>query len=152
VKKQELEKCPQWLLDANTNDENVEWGNGPESWIVWRGGVWQGGVWQGGVWWGGDWQGGDWQGGVWRGGVWQGGDWQGGASSIRSKYTITIQENGFVSIGCKTKSIPDWIKWFAGKEEFETKRDTVDFQMIHAHFLAVKAYAKAMQSKKEKKS
>ncbi len=80
VRKTELSNCPQWLLDANTKDEDVTIQNGILIWQdgVWQGGIWQGGVWRDGDWWDGIWQGGDWRDGIWQDGIWQGGIWQGG--------------------------------------------------------------------------
>ncbi len=61
MRKTELENCPEWLMQATTENENVEIIDGC---VIWQGGTWQGGTWQGGTW-----QGGTWWGGTWRGGT-----------------------------------------------------------------------------------
>src|SRR3990167_6392534 len=128
------ENAPQWLKDAKTEYANVEIIDS-YPYVIWHDGVWRGGVWLGGGWRGGEWRGGEWRGGVWRGGV-----WLGGAYAPKSKWFITVNDTGDITIGCKTMSIPEWDAWFAGNEEFETKRGTKEFQMIQAHYEAVKAY------------
>ena len=77
---------------------------------------------------------------IWHDGVWRGGVCRGGAYAPKSKWYITVNDTGDITIGCKTMSIPEWDAWFAGNEEFETKRGTKEFQMIQAHYEAVKAY------------
>ena len=145
-----------WIIWRGGDWRGGVWRGGVWRGGVWQGGVWQGGVWQGGVWRGGDWQGGvwrggDWQGGDWRGGVWQGGDWRGGdwrggdwrggdwrggSSTIRTKWSVRGETDGTISIGCKNKTRKEWIAWFAGSEEFSTKRDSWEFRSIHGAFLA----------------
>ena len=75
MKKTELVNCPQWLLDASTEDEDVTIDGSIVTWHdgTWNGGIWRGGVWHGGTWYGGAWNGGGWHGGTWNGGVWHGG-------------------------------------------------------------------------------
>lgn len=173
--KRELPNCPLWLLDAETENENVEWNSENQSYIVWRGGewrdgVWRGGVWHGGVWIGGVWHGGVWHGGVWLGGVWLGGvwhdgvwhggvwrdgvwrdgEWHGGYMGLRTRWDIRIKDSEHVQIGCKEKTMTEWDAWFAGTEEFSTKRGTEDFRMIHAAYRGIRAYGIAMGILKEK--
>lgn len=35
-------------------------------------------------------------------------------------------------------TVNDWVKWFSGNEEFETKRGTPQFEMIYKSFLLAK--------------
>lgn len=110
-----MPNCPQWLLDANTENENVEISK--FGYVVWRSGEWQGGE-------------------------WRSGEWQGGDSAIKSSCTILLKENGKIKIGCKLeKTIEEWDLWFASSEEFYIRRGTKEFAMIHANYLAMKAYA-----------
>lgn len=39
----ELKNAPQWLLEASTENANIEWDSDFHNYIVWRGGVWRGG-------------------------------------------------------------------------------------------------------------
>jgi len=95
-----LKNAPQWLLDANTQnadveivDERVLWRGGvwvsgtwhDGTWLdgkwfsgTWRNGEWYSGTWHGGVWHSGTWREGEWQHGLWRNGTWLTGTWQGG--------------------------------------------------------------------------
>ena len=151
MKKNELENCPIWLLEANTKDEDVEIIDGKVIWNdgiwedgiwndgIWEGGIWEDGIWKDGTWNGGTWWGGTWKDGTWKDGIWKGGIWLDGASAIKSKY-IPIHNNGKIKIGCKEKTIEEWDSFFNGTEEFDTKRETREFKMIHAHYLAVKTY------------
>ena len=50
------------------------------------------------------------------------------------KWDLLFSCNNLVKIGCKIKSIEEWEKWFAGTEEFDTKRDTEDFRKIQLCF------------------
>ena len=120
MKISELKNAPKWLIEANTENADVEMDDGI---VVWRGGDWRGGVWRGGDWRGGDWWGGDWRGGVWRGGVWRGGDWRGGVwrggvwrgekcknnllNVLGLKWPITISDTR-MQIGCELHSFTDW--------------------------------------------
>jgi hypothetical protein len=45
-----------------------------------------------------------------------------------------------IKIGCKTKSIEEWEKFFNSDAEFETKRDTQEFKQIQAVYEAYKVY------------
>ena len=49
-----------------------------------------------------------------------------------------------VSIGCKSKTVPEWDAWFAGSEEYDTPRDTGEFRQIHACYLGMRAYLVAL--------
>ena len=90
VKKTEITNCPKWLLDAETEDENVVVIDGIVVWIsgTWKGGTWESGTWKGGTWRYGTWNDGTWKGGTWNDGTWKGGTWKGGTwrnGSIQSK-------------------------------------------------------------------
>jgi hypothetical protein len=104
MRKTELENCPQWLMDARTENEDVviEFGK-----VVWRGGTW----------WGGD-------------------------QGIRCKWCIYITSDGQLSIGCKTRTVQQWDSWFAGTEEYETKRDSDDFRRIRAAYMGFVVYCR----------
>lgn len=58
---------------------------------------------------------------------------------IYAKRSLTIHGDK-IRIGCKEKTIAEWDVWFAGIEEFETKRGTEEFKRIQAHYEAYKAY------------
>jgi hypothetical protein len=45
-----------------------------------------------------------------------------------------------IKIGCKTKNILEWNKFFESSEEYGTKRNTQEFKQIHAVYNACKAY------------
>lgn len=49
MKKTELKNCPQWLLDADTQGEDVQWSSPSQRYIVWRGGAFRGGELWGGL-------------------------------------------------------------------------------------------------------
>lgn len=85
MKKNELENCPQWLLESKTENEDVEIVNGK---VIWKGGIWKGGTWEGEVW-----KYGIWMGGTWMNGTWEGGTWIGEDSAIKSKHNC-IHNNG----------------------------------------------------------
>ena len=56
-----------------------------------------------------------------------------------SKWVFSFK-NDNLSIGCKTKTIEGWDKFFKSNEEFETPRDTQEFRQIQAMYLAHKTY------------
>lgn len=114
MRKVDLPKCPDWLRDAATENEDVAWWNDQEeTWVVWCGGEWRDGV------------------------------WRGGSSGIRSPWFVVAHKDGEISIGCKRKTRADWDAWFAGAEEFSTPRSDPKFRLIHAHYLAVCAWLDA---------
>ena len=43
-----------------------------------------------------------------------------------------------IKIGCKEKKTSEWVEWFNGKEEYETKRDSLAFNQIYKTFLMAK--------------
>lgn len=51
-----------------------------------------------------------------------------------------------ITIGCKTKTIKEWTKWFKSDEVYSTQRDTPEFKQIYAVFMAYKAYHKVLNN------
>ena len=51
-------------------------------------------------------------------------------------------ETGLFHIGCKDKTIKEWDEWFAGDEEYETKRGTDEFKKIEWAYGVVKDWLK----------
>ena len=71
--------------------------------------------------------------------------------SMYNKHSISIQLRNpniekqdvgkiKIIIGCKTKTIAGWDKWFASDEEFETPRNSFEFKQIHGMYEAYKSY------------
>ncbi len=52
-------------------------------------------------------------------------------------------------IGCVSKTIKEWDKWFKGKDTYETKRNTKEFKQIHLAFKTIKEYLK-LENRNEK--
>ena len=50
------------------------------------------------------------------------------------KWTVTWRTDGRITVGCKSKSIAEWDEWFASDEEYETPRNTADFERIEAAY------------------
>jgi hypothetical protein len=65
---------------------------------------------------------------------------------IFSKWSVSIINKEIIKIGCKEKNIKDWDLFFAGTEEFETKRGTSEFKQIEAMYLAHKTYLTHLKS------
>ena len=126
MKKSELPNCPQWLLDADTKNEDVrydalgrvEWLSGTFLGGTFRGGSFLGGRFLGGDFWGGNFLGGTFRGGKVQGGNFQGGNFLGGtfldASISRRPITIYgltwpvyITQAG-AKIGCQAHSVAAW--------------------------------------------
>ena len=53
----------------------------------------------------------------------------------------------FSTIGPYLENKKEWDKWFKGKKEFNTKRNTPEFKRIYASYLSIKAYKKEMDKK-----
>ncbi len=53
-----------------------------------------------------------------------------------------------IHIGCKSKTIKEWDIWFKSDETFATARDSQQFKMIYANYLAVKSYIKEYHKQK----
>ena len=117
MKISELHNAPQWLLDANTNNADVELNDGV---VVWRGG---------------DWWGGDWRGGVWRGGDWWGGVWRGEKCACNLinvcglKWQVTISDSR-MQIGCELHSFAEW-REFDDARIVKMDRGAVKFWRAH---------------------
>ena len=159
MKISELENCPDWLREADTENANVEiidgavqwcsgtWNNGTWEGGTWENGTWLGGTWKSGGWWNGTWNDGTWNDGTWEGGLWVGGTWVGGSwesdniQTIRFKYFPRLNGDKTITIGCKTKTREEWDKWFAGTEEYKTPRGTEAFQKIVFSYQQFIAYA-----------
>ncbi len=223
MKKHELENCPQWLLDADTLNEDVRWHSSDNTILVWeggyfrggeflggyfrggeflggefRGGYFRGGEFRGGYFLGGEFRGGEFRGGYFRGGEFLGGEFRGGefrggyflggeflggeflggeflggefrggyflggeflggyflggyflggeflggeflGFTPSKKWTVKVFKNGEIGIGCKTKTIKAWDRWFEGDEEFSSPRNSEDFKYIKSHWELCKAY------------
>ena len=80
MKISELENCPDWLKNANTEDANVEIIDGVVHWYrgSWKAGTWERGTWHNGTWVNGIWEDGLWKDGLWRNGYWIDGTWRNG--------------------------------------------------------------------------
>lgn len=168
MKISELKNAPQWLLDADTYDEDVDIIDGDVVWRdgvwrdgewragvwhggewrdgVWRAGVWRDGVWCSGVWCSGVWCGGVWRDGVWRGGAWFGGTWCSGALYKHSPYyTYAIHDT--IAIGCQRKTRAEWDNIFSNAQEFEyIERGTELARATYAEYKAMCAYKDAWDS------
>jgi uncharacterized protein YjbI with pentapeptide repeats len=189
MKISELKNAPEWLLNANTENADVEidhfgaviWKSGDFLWGDFRGGNFRGGNFRGGDFLGGNFlggyflggnflggnflggnflcgnfrggnfRGGDFRGGNFLGGNFLGGNFLGGLMMPHCKWIYGQDCDGKIIIGCKTMSVREWTKWFQGKEEFETRRGTEEFNKIQACFEATKAYIKFMNKTKHLK-
>jgi len=70
--------------------------------------------------------------------------------SVNSKWWVGMK-NDLIKIGCKEKTIEEWDAWFAGTEEYSTKRGTKEFAKIQAHYESTKTYVLFMKNFKEVK-
>jgi len=61
-------------------------------------------------------------------------DLRGANLPIYQKWTVTWRIDGQIYIGCKSKSLTEWDAWFASDEEYETPRNTADFERIEAAY------------------
>ena len=147
------DSCPEWLKSKgiSVQDEDVEIVNGGI--VVWKGGTWENGIWKDGIWkrgtWkDGAWEGGTWEDGTWEGGIWEGGIWERGLWEFVSlcKWSIRYSLDTII-IGCKTKSIPEWIGWLVTDEEYQTPRDSVQFEHIKDAILSIKFITDLKKSK-----
>lgn len=59
---------------------------------------------------------------------------------IFCKWSIHGIVDGKIRIGCKTRSIEDWDKFFASDEVLTTPRNTPEFTQIRAVYESYKAY------------
>ena len=88
MKIEELENAPQWLLDAYTENADVEILSGV---VYWYDGSWKNGNWHGGTWHGGTWRRGFWHRGIWKDGTWFGRKWEKGHKTklVQSDASLT---------------------------------------------------------------
>ena len=129
MKISELKNAPEWLVLAKTENADVEltkvwWSDQP--WVIWNGG--------------------NFLGGDFLGGNFLGSNFLGGLMMPHCKWIYGQDCYGNIIIGCKRKKINEWEEWFAGTEEFSTKRGTEEFKKIQACFEATKAYLKFMNN------
>ena len=136
------DNCPEWLKSKSISvqDEDVDIVNGI---IVWKRGTWECGIWKGGTWECGIWEGGLWKRGIWEGGLWEDGLWE---FVSLCKWSIRYSLDTII-IGCKTKSIPEWIGWLDTDEEYQTPRDSVQFEHIKDAILSIKFITDLKKSK-----
>jgi uncharacterized protein YjbI with pentapeptide repeats len=109
------------------------------------GGNFLGGNFLGGNFRGGNFFGGDFLGGNFFGGDFFGGDFLGGLMIPHCKWVYGQDCDGKIIIGCKRKTIQEWEEWFAGTEEFDSKRGSEDFKKIQACFEATKTFMNFMK-------
>ena len=148
------ENAPQWLKDATISEDavfeiRIEFGIQIVDWKSgdWIKGFFNSGYFRGGYFRGGEFRGGYFLGGEFRGGYFLGGEFRGGVMGSFSKWFVGLTYEGNIKIGCKTMTVQEWDKWFKGKEEFETKRNTPEFKRIYASYLSIKAYKEEMDKK-----
>ena len=55
------------------------------------------------------------------------------------KWSVTLFGDK-IKIGCETKSIKEWDAFFKSEEQLYTKRDTEQFNQIHAMYKAIRVY------------
>ena len=128
---------------------NGTWENGTWNWGTWKEGVWNDGTWNDGTWKGGIWKRGFWERGLWHNGIWLAGTWktgvwESGYQTIRFKYSPLFVSPTQIKIGCKIKTREEWDEWFAGDEEYSTRRETSTFKLIEANYNAFIAYAETL--------
>ena len=58
--------------------------------------------------------------------------------AIFCKWTVSFYK-GRITVGCETKTAPEWLEWLDSEEEFETPRSHEDFPYIRADILAAVA-------------
>ena len=107
MKKTELKNCPQWLLDAETVNEDVDFDR--YGILIWRGGYFLGGEFRGG-----EFRGGEFLGGKFRGGEFRGGYFLGEAITKAPIFIFNIGKwsasitSKMMAIGCQHHSHEDW--------------------------------------------
>ena len=161
MRKTELKNCPQWLLDAHTENEDVDFKCGI---LVWHGGNFWGGDFRGGDFCDGNFLGGDFRGGNFCGGDFYGGDFCGGnfrSGNFRSgnfrggnflsgnflgtkisrkpitiyglPWVVIIAQNK-MAIGCQAHSLDTWKK-FSDIDISKMSSDALEFWKINKTFL-----------------
>jgi len=116
MEKTKLPNCPQWLLDADTKNEDVrydaigrvEWLSGEFLGGEFLGGEFLGGNFQGGTFWSGTFRGGTFRGGNFRGGTFLGVDISRKPITIYGlAWPVYITQAG-AKIGCQAHSVAAW--------------------------------------------
>ena len=86
-----------------------------------------------------------------RGAFLRGADLRGADLPTYQKWLVMWRTDGRISIGCKTKTSAEWDTWFAGNEEYQTPRDTADFERIEAAYQHAKRMLEIWQKYDESK-
>lgn len=137
-----FDELPVWFKVSITENAIIEfdgrfitWKNG-----IWIHGIWWDGIWENGIWKNGIWKNGTWLNGIWENGRWHNGTWHNGREHLsRCRWFISVNyKNNEIIIGCESKTVEEWDKWFAGTEEYETKRDSEEFKLIYESYLRFK--------------
>jgi hypothetical protein len=77
----------------------------------------------------------------------RGADFKNAIIPIYCKWNVSVINQEIIKIGCKKKTIKEWVEWFENSNEiFETKRDSDDFKKIRAMFYAHKAYIETLNN------
>ncbi|MDP4112885.1 MAG: hypothetical protein Q8924_12280 [Bacillota bacterium] len=148
MRKTELVNCPQWLLNATTENEDVDFDQ--YGILVWNGGDFLGGNFRGGDFLGGNFLGGNFRGGDFLGGNFWGGDFLGGnfrggnflgEKISRAPISIYGLKNWYVQItprkmhiGCQHHTHAKW-KNFTAKEIAKMHIDATEFWRVNSKFL-----------------
>lgn len=152
-----FEELPEWFQNAYTYNANIVFNNNYITWVdgtwesgiwetgiwetgIWESGIWESGLWQTGIWEYGTWEKGTWEDGTWEDGTWQDGTWEDGYRQIGKckwgvYYNIT---KSIIKIGCYEKSVTEWDEWFNSTEEFETNRNSEQFNLIEQAYKLAK--------------
>ena len=137
MKKTELANCPQWLLDADTENEDVDFDM--YGILVWSSGNFRGGDFRGGNFLGGDFRGGDFLGGDFWGGNFLGGNFRGDKITRKPisiyglEWPIIITEIK-MQIGCQVHANDAWAN-FTDKEISRMHAKAADFWNTNKTFL-----------------
>ena len=142
MRKTELPNCPQWLMDADTENEDVYFNEYDV--LIWSGGNFIGGDFRGGNFIGGNFIGGNFWGGNFIGGNFIGGNFIGGnfrGEKLNHKpisiygltWPIIITGNKMV-IGCQRHSHDEWIK-FTDKDIKRMESRAHEFWRTNRDFL-----------------
>jgi hypothetical protein len=137
MKISELKNAPQWLLDAATEDADVEIINGR---VVWLDGKWYSGEWRDGIWLGGTWYSGKWYSGKWSGGEWLGGEWYSGKwlyepavippmSLFGLRWPVHVSDTR-MQIGCQKHTHEQWEN-FTDTEISSMHKEALPFWTTH---------------------
>lgn len=112
------------ILKQYPGTKAKEWTQRNEAWIHKDAVIGEKATIQKGTFRGGYFQGGTFQGGTFQGGIFRGGTYKDTPLVIigACPYTITLQSDGIVNVGCKTMPLADWeTQWQIVAEEDETE-------------------------------